>query len=180
LCGTCADNGFGAGYRCESGRCVCEDQFEDNDSFDSFALVCGDASGVNCMQEAWSVDLEATLHSAEDVDYYALRVLHASTPIVAQAYNGSTSNRILHLTYLCPDGSEGLDNCSGSKDDIQGIDFCISEGNSIGLERRCDSSTTSGTGTVLVGVAAREFRNDCDPYGLKVFATYQYDILDSD
>jgi hypothetical protein len=179
LCGTCADNGFGAGYRCESGRCVCEDQFEDNDSFDTFALVCGDETGVNCMQEAWSVDLQATLDNEQDVDYYALRVLHASTPIGAQIYDGSR-DQTLYLTYLCPDGSEGLDKCSGSKDDIQGIDFCISEGSSIGLERRCDSSTTSGTGTVLVGVAPRELNSDCDPYGLKVFATYQYDILETD
>jgi hypothetical protein len=129
------------------------------------------------MQEAWSVDLQATLHSAQDVDYYALRVLHASTPIIAQAYDGS-SDRTLYLTYLCPDGSEGLYQCSGSKDDIQGIDFCIAQGNSVGIERRCDDNVSTGVGTVLVGVAAREFQSDCDPYSLKVFATYQYDVDD--
>jgi hypothetical protein len=129
------------------------------------------------MQEAWSVDLQATLHSAEDVDYYALRVLHASTPIIAQAYDGS-SDRTLYLTYLCPDGSEGLDQCSGSSDDIEGIKFCIAGGSYIGLQRRCEDNASTGVGTVLVGVRARTFQSECDPYGLKVYATYQADIDD--
>jgi hypothetical protein len=171
LCGTCADNGFDGGYHCESGRCVCEDPFEYNDTFGSFALICGEGTGLNCMQDAWGIDLQATLHSDKDVDLYALQVLDATTPILAQTYGGS-SDRILYLTYLCPDGFEGLDKCSGSTDTVQGIKFCFADGDTIGIERRCDDSVSSAMGTVLVGVEAREFRGVCDGYGLNIFATF--------
>jgi hypothetical protein len=175
LCGTCADNDFGAGYRCESGRCVCEDQFEPNDSFDNFALVCGEGAGLQCLQEAWSVDVPATLHSKADVDYYALRVLDASTPIIAQI-SGGQSKHVLYMTYLCPDGREGMVDCSASTDSMEDLKFCIGAGNAMGIQRRCDDSS-SQIGTVLVGVRASEFEGDCDPYQLKVFATYEVPLL---
>jgi hypothetical protein len=175
LCGTCADNGFDGGYHCESGRCVCDDPFEYNDSFESFALICGDGTGLNCMQDVWGIDIQATLHSSKDIDYYALQVLDSRTPLIAQAYGGR-SDRILHLTYLCPDGFEGMDKCSGSTESIQGIKFCIDEGDAIGIERRCDTNASSAIGTVLVGVQAREFRGECDGYGLNIFATYGTEI----
>jgi len=175
LCGTCADNGFGNGYRCESGRCVCEDPFEPNDTHQDFTLICGEGTGPNCGQAAWSIDVQATLHSPDDVDYYALRVLDARTPIVAQVLGGQSS-RTLYLTYLCPDGSRGVDKCSGSTDKIAGVEFCVVQGDTIAIERKCDGSTIAGTGTVLVGVEARSFRGVCEPYGLKVFATYSAEI----
>jgi hypothetical protein len=175
LCGTCADNGFEGGYHCESGRCVCADPFEFNDTFNSFALICGEGTGLNCMQDAWGIDLQATFHSSKDIDYYALQVLDATTPIVVQTYGGSSS-QILSLSYLCPDGFEGIEACSGSTDEVQGIEFCIETGNSVGIERRCDSSASSEIGTVLVGVKSREFRGDCDAYGLSIFATYGTEI----
>jgi len=174
-CGTCADNGFDTGYHCEAGRCVCEDSFEFNDSFQSSALVCGEKTGLNCMQDAWGIDIQATLHSDKDIDYYELEVLDARTPIFVQAYGG-LSDRILSLTYLCPDGSEGLDKCSGSTDSIEGIKFCIGENDAVGIERRCDTSAGSEIGTVRVGVEAKEFRTDCDGYGLNIFATYGTEI----
>jgi hypothetical protein len=127
------------------------------------------------MQDAWGIDLQATLHSSTDVDYYALRVLDAPTPIIAQAFGGS-SERILYMTYICPDGEDGMDKCSGSTDEIQGIKFCIAEGDTIGIERRCEDSASSAIATVLVGVEAKEFRTDCDPYGLNIFATYTTEI----
>lgn len=173
-CGTCADNGFGSGYRCESGRCVCEDQFEPNDSFDDFALVCGEGASSQCLQEAWSLDLSATLHGQSDVDYYALRVLDASTPIIAQVSGGSSSHRV-YLAYLCPDGDDGMQDCSASTDSVDDVKFCVVEGNDIGIQRRCDQDS-SQIGTVLVGVESKEFRGQCDPYQLKVFATYQLEV----
>jgi len=127
------------------------------------------------MQPAWSVDIQATLHDSKDVDYYALRVLDARTPIIAQAYNGK-SMRILSMTYLCPDGFDGLDKCSGSTEKIDGIEFCVADGDWIGIERKCDSNLGSQVGTVLVGVQSRQFEGDCDPYGLKVLATYGSEI----
>ncbi len=171
LCGTCQDNGFDDGYHCASGRCVCEDPFEFNDTFQTFALVCGEGTGLNCMQDAWGLDLQATLHDSSDIDYYALEVLDAPTPIMAQTYGG-TSGRILYLTYLCPDGFEGLQDCSGDEGSIQGIKFCVQKGDTIAIERRCDGGAISAMGTVLVGVTSNEYRGDCDAYGLNIFATY--------
>ena len=175
LCGTCADNGFEDGYRCEAGRCVCEDFFEYNDSFKSFALICGEGTPLNCMQDAWGIDVQATLHSENDIDYYALQVLDAPTPIVAEAYGGF-SDRLVYMTYLCPDGFEGMEDCSGSNEEIEGIKFCMADGDIVGIERRCDSSASSNIGTILIGVESKEFRRDCDPYRLRIFATYQYEL----
>jgi hypothetical protein len=175
LCGTCADNGFEGGYYCEAGRCVCGDPFENNDSPGSPAVVCGEGTSLNCMQDAWGIDLQATLHSPQDIDYYALEVLDAPTPIIAQAYGGR-SDPILYMAYLCPDKSGGMDKCSGSTDSIGGIKFCIAEGDTIGIERRCDSGAIGSIGKVLVGVAAREFRGTCDGYGLNIFATYGTEV----
>lgn len=175
LCGTCADNGFEDGYRCDSGRCVCEDIYEDNDSFDDFALICGGGIGVNCMQDAWSVDIQASLHGNSDIDLYALEVLDTNTPIVAQLYNGASS-RILSMTYLCPDGYVGMAGCSGWIDSQQGIAFCQSTDDYVGIFRQCDWSSSSDVGTLLIAVEAEEFQGDCDGYGLKVIATYGPEI----
>jgi hypothetical protein len=123
------------------------------------------------MQDAWGVDVQATLHHSEDIDIYALQVLDSQTPIIAQAFGG-LSTRVLSLTYLCPDGFEGLDKCSGSTDTIQGIKFCTDDSDTIGIERRCEDAVSSGIGTVLVAVEAKEFRSDCDDYGLNIFATF--------
>jgi hypothetical protein len=127
------------------------------------------------MQDVWGIEVSATLDNSKDLDFYALQVLDARTPIVAHAFGGESS-RVLYIAYICPDQSEGMDKCSGSKDEIQGIDFCFSTGDVVGIERRCDGSGGLQTGTVLVGVAAGEFQGDCDPYGLNVFATYSTEI----
>jgi hypothetical protein len=127
------------------------------------------------MQDAWGVDLQATLHHSEDIDLYELQVLDSPTPIFAQAFGG-LSSRVLSMTYLCPDGFEGLDKCSGSTETFQGIRFCTDEGDTIGIERRCEDGVSAGIGTVLVAVEAKEFRSDCDGYGLNIFATYGTDV----
>jgi hypothetical protein len=132
------------------------------------------------MQDVWGIEVQATLHHSQDVDYYMLRVLDSPTSIFAQALGGG-SQRVLYMAYLCPDGDDGLKNCSGWEDEIQGVKFCISEGDAIGIERGCDSGSgsgpDSGTGTVLVGVTSSEFQGDCDAYDLNVFATFQGGIL---
>jgi hypothetical protein len=127
------------------------------------------------MQDAWGIDLQATLHSRQDIDYYELQVLDARTPIIAQA-NGGRSERILYMAYLCPDKSDGMDKCSGSTDSIGGMKFCVAEGDTIGIERRCDSGAIGGIGKVLVGVAANGFWSDCDGYRLNIFATYSTEV----
>lgn len=176
LCGTCADNGFGDGYRCEQGRCVCDDPYEVNDTFESVALICGpELGGVNCVQEAWSVGVEASLHGESDVDYYMIHTLDAWTPVLADASNGQ-SERLIAMTYLCPDGWLGLAGCSGRVDNIDGIDFCVTDERSVAIERKCPSGQMSKVGTLLIAVEPTEFRGDCDAYSLKVVASYGQEL----
>jgi hypothetical protein len=127
------------------------------------------------MQDAWGIERQATLHSSKDIDYYELIVLDSTTPLIARAYGGS-SDRILSMSYRCPDGSEGIDKCSGSTNYIDGIESCIAEGDTVGIERRCDSSASPDVGTVIVRVEAKEFRGDCDGYDLNIYATYATEL----
>jgi hypothetical protein len=175
LCGSCQDNGFENGFRCSSGRCVCDDPFEYNDTFENFSLICGGSTGLNCMQDAWGVQLQATLHHEKDIDYYALEVLDAETVLVAEVFEGR-GRYLVHMTYICPNGELGIKACSGSSDDLEGITFCVEDvrtpGDLVGLARYCEPSSASAMGTVLVSVRAKEFAGDCDSYGLKILATY--------
>ncbi|MGB9338233.1 MAG: hypothetical protein WCB63_03315 [Polyangiales bacterium] len=179
LCGSCQDNGFGDGFHCQGGRCVCEDRYELNDSLEKASLLCGAGAGTNCMQDVWGMEVSATLHGSQDVDNYELRVLHAPTPIVAQI-PGSWNDRQLYMAYICPKGDDGLGECSGSEEEIQGIKFCFSQGEGIGIERQCDSGPSGGPegeiGTLLVGVTSNRSQTECDPYELHIFATYQPEI----
>jgi hypothetical protein len=131
------------------------------------------------MQEFWGVEVQATLHDSQDLDYYELRVLDARTPIIAQTL-GALGDRLLFLTYLCPDGKSGLEECSGSDEEIEGTTYCISEGEPIFIERECEADSTggpeSGVGTVRVIVAANRFDGTCDPYELQVLSTYQLEL----
>ncbi len=171
LCGSCQDDGFENGLRCSSGRCVCDDPFEYNDNFENVALICGGSTGLNCMQDAWGIELQATLHQENDIDYYALEVLDAPTVLIADLFEGG-GRYTLHMTYICPNGELGIKNCSGSSDDLEGIEFCVSDDRVVGLIRDCEPSSVSEMGTVLVGVRAKAFPGGCDPYGLKILATY--------
>jgi hypothetical protein len=127
------------------------------------------------MQDAWGLEVQATLHSPQDIDYYALQVLDSGTPIVAQV-SGGKSSRVLQMTYLCPNGFEGIDKCSGHTEEVKGIEFCVSEASTIGIERRCEKGTASAVGTVLIAVQARNFVGACDGYALKVFATFANEL----
>ncbi|MCZ6808085.1 MAG: hypothetical protein O7F08_14105, partial [Deltaproteobacteria bacterium] len=172
---SCQDDGFENGLRCSSGRCVCDDPFEYNDTFENFALICGGSTGLNCMQEAWGIELQATLHQETDIDYYALEVLDADTVLIADLFEGG-GRYTVHMTYFCPNGELGIKNCSGSSDDLEGITFCVADvrepGDFVGLARFCEPSSASEIGTVLVGVRAKVFPGGCDPYGLRILATY--------
>jgi hypothetical protein len=175
-CGTCEGNGFGEGYRCEAGRCVCDDAFEVNDSLATAALLCGpEIGGVNCVQEAWSVEVQASLHAEGDVDFYAIETLDVGTPIIAKAYDAKSKRR-LAMTYLCPDGWSGLQGCSGSVETIKGVEFCVTEEDAVAIARWCPGSSGSSLGVLLVGVEPIEFRGGCDDYGLRIIATYGQDL----
>ncbi len=174
-CGSCSDNGFDQGFRCQDGACVCEDEYELNEDPSKAALVCAGGAGVNCMQEAWSIDFQASLHASYDVDFYEIQAMDSRTQIVVEAYNGQSDRRV-YAGYICPDGSSGIGACSGSQVSIQGYEFCMVNGDFVGIARNCSGGGTSLAGTVLVGVEAREFAGDCDGYGLKITATYQEDF----
>ena len=177
-CGTCQDNGYGDEYRCDAGRCTCEDQYEGNDSPINSRLVCSpELPGWNCMQEAWSVDLQATLHDVDDVDYYRLEVMDSYTPIVAQTYAGE-GQRILQLGYQCPNGENGMVGCSGDVYDIGGFLFCSSPGDVVGIERWCESKTGAGVGRLVVGILPDDYVGECAEYGLKIVATFGIELPD--
>ena len=93
---------------------------------------------------------------------------------------GGLGDRVLFLTYLCPDGKSGLDECSGWEEEVDGIKYCISEGEPIVIQRRCSSGSSGGTelaiGTVRVIVASNQFGGKCDPYELQVLSTYQVEL----
>ena len=84
------------------------------------------------------------------------------------------------MAYICPNGDDGLGECSGWEEEIEGIKFCFSEGEGIGIERQCNSGPSGGTegeiGTLLVGVTSNGSQTECDPYELHIFATYQPEI----
>ncbi len=105
-------------------------------------------------------------------------MLDAPTPIIAQA-PGASGDRLLFLTYICPDGESGLVECSGWEEEVDGIKYCISEGEPIVIQRGCNSGSTGGpesVGTVRVIVASTEFGGKCDPYELQVLSTYQLEL----
>lgn len=171
LCGTCQDNGFEDGFRCSGGSCICDDPFEYNDTLDKATIVCGGLTGLSCLQDAWGVEVPATLHSENDVDYYALEVLDSDSLLVAEIFEG-WGEYTLHLTYICPDGQPGVLGCSEQTDEIWGIPFCRSDNGFVALSRYCPIGTASAMGTVVAGVSSKQFAEECDDYGLRIFATY--------
>ena len=175
LCGSCDDNGF-PGHRCESGTCVCDDELESNDSPSEAAAICTEDAGARCLQDAWSVEVEPTLGSASDIDFFRIDTTNESTMLTAEADDGG-NDRWLYLAYLCPDDSSGILLCSELTETIGGIEFCKSGSDEVGLVRDCGSAALSERGTVLAGVAPRgTFAGSCDRYRLRVRATYQSEL----
>ncbi len=168
LCGTCQDNGFEDGFRCSGGNCICDDVYEYNDNLENMSIVCG---GLTCFQDAWGIEVPATLHHKDDIDYYALQVRDANTALVAEIFEGA-GRYTLHLAYICPNGDSGVVDCSESTEQLEGIDFCKTDNNFVALTRDCDSEGVAATGTVLVGVRSKDVAGVCDAYGLRVFATF--------
>ncbi|MEM7434436.1 MAG: hypothetical protein AAF436_04725 [Myxococcota bacterium] len=171
LCGTCQDNGYEAGYSCNAGRCVCQDSYEDNDVLSRAAVVCGGASGDNCFQEAWAVQLDATVHGIDDDDHYALQILDAETVLVTELYAGLGAYEVW-MSYVCPNGEPGLAGCAGPTTTIGGLKFCGSESRALEIFRYCEASETAEVGTLFVVVRPQAIGGDCEPYSLGIFATY--------
>lgn len=174
LCGTCRDNGYDDGYRCASGRCICADTFEPNDTIDEAAIACEDP---NCLQEAWGIELNATVDGPQDVDYYSLQILDAETLLVVELLAGEGDYK-LFMTYLCPNGEPGMTGCSGSTESFDGLKYCTSPDRGVGITRFCEPDGFGEVGTLLVGIQPKAFPGICSPYDLSVFATYGAAELD--
>ena len=171
FCGGCPDP---TAPVCDNGTCVCVDGFEPNDDTDVAASVC---AGSACDSQSWSIDLEASLHNSSDQDYFVLDVAHTESTAIVISVTGLTSTRTLVLSYVCPDGSQGISNCSGSSSSIGSMDFCIEDGkDSLTLVRECDNGG-SGTGRVYAGVWAKpgEYRGPCDAYKATIATTTAFD-----
>lgn len=168
LCGTCQDNGYDEGFRCVSGRCVCADEHESNDTIDEAAAACTDQT---CLQEAWQVEVNATVHEASDIDYYALQILDTDTILAAELLVGAGDYKLL-MTYVCPSGGPGMKGCTGSTESFDGLKYCTSGDRSVGITRECELIGAGGVGTLLVGVQAKGFSGVCEPYDLNIVATY--------
>ena len=172
LCGTCEENGFDA-PSCVGGRCVCKDMYEGNRKLSSAALVCSD----NCLQDTWGLGLVATLHDAGDFDFYKLEVLDSTTPVVLEVLDGE-SDYNLGLSYLCPDGSVGIEECSGAVGTIEAVRFCLETGQrTVSVTRSCPGGASSTSGTVYVAVWASSFRGVCDQYDFTVYASAGVPVL---
>ena len=89
-----------------------------------------------------------------------------------------TSTRQLLLTYICPDGSQRIADCSGSSGSFDGSDYCQEDGaDTLRLIQACGDSQPA-RGTVIVGVSSKagEFAGLCDTYSLNITSFYyEYD-----
>lgn len=163
LCGVCESS---EAPLCEDGRCVCEDRFEDNDSpASAYELGC---SG-ECRAASLQLGVEATLHQKSDFDFYRVDLDHSEDYGFRVDLSGLKSTRQILMTYVCPDGSEEIADCSGSSSSVGSAKYCIEDGDdTLRLIHECDSD--QGTGALIVGIAAKEgeFRGPCDNYAIEI------------
>lgn len=169
LCGFCGE----ATPICDDGRCVCSDIYEPNETpTDAAELDCDGSCPVGSIH----AEVEGSIEDANDVDFYTLEVPHRTDRAIRVEVAGLGSTREISLSYVCPDGSERIDDCSGSSSSIGDTKYCFEDSEDVlRLVQRCDGGTGSGA-TVLVAVAAKEgeFRGLCDSYTLTV-SSYSYD-----
>lgn len=170
FCGGCSDP---SAPLCVAGRCGCEDRYEPNgEPKNASAVPCDGA----CKLGDVHAELEGSLDHAEDFDFYAIQVPHRSDLALRVDVTGLRSTRQILLTYVCPDGSERIEGCSGSSSSFGSSDYCIEDGsNTLRLVQRCYASNGAAA-TVIVGVSAKdgEFVGPCDTYSLSV-SSYYYD-----
>ncbi|MEM7135442.1 MAG: hypothetical protein AAF500_02630 [Myxococcota bacterium] len=168
LCGICDTAGAPL---CEDGRCVCKDQYEANDTPPSASELSCDGP---CSAVDLRVDVDATLDRASDFDFYRIQLKHVEEYSMRVDIAGLDSERQLLMTYRCPDGSERIDDCSGSSSSFAGDDYCIEDGvDTLRLVHECENQN-GGTGTLIVGVSAKEgeFRGPCDRYSISISTDY--------
>lgn len=170
LCGVCD----GSTPVCDGGTCVCSDLYEPNDGPSGAAqLPCKGSCGINAIL----AEGEGTLDRSGDVDFYEIEVVHSRDRGLQVEVQGLKSTREILLTYVCPDGSDQLEDCSGSSSSVGNTKYCIEDGsNTLRLIQSC-----SGTGQpaqVIVGIGSKdgEFSGPCDDYTFTISSFYfEYD-----
>jgi hypothetical protein len=167
-CGVCDDILCGQcdlGEQCEDGRCVrvCEDRYEPNDRLDDAAVLCTTA----CASKEWSVSFDAILDQAGDQDYFAFVAAHTNVAAIAMKLEGSIEGKEMTLRYTCPDGDNGLNECSGS---LAGSECREDSTETVWISRKC-----SGVGSAVVVASLRNQSGSssaklCAPYTLRVWS----------
>lgn len=172
LCGICDDP---AAPTCTGGQCVCVDEHEPND--EPSVAVEADCSGP-CRLEDLDIAIQGTLDREDDFDFYSLNVHHDRDYAVRVDISGLASTRQLLLTYVCPNGSQRIADCSGSSGSFDGSVYCQEDGaDTLRLIQECGDEGPARA-TVIVGVSAKagEFAGVCDTYSLSVTSYfYEYD-----
>ena len=123
-------------------------------------------------------EVEGTLDDSRDVDFYTVEVPQDRNRAIRVDVSGLQSTRQILLTYVCPDGSEQIKDCSGSSSSVGNDKYCIEDGsNTLRLVQECSGSGSKAT--VIVGIGAKdgEFKAPCDTYSLAI-SSYYYDYDD--
>jgi hypothetical protein len=170
LCGVCD----ASAPLCSDGRCVCVDPYESNDSPTQAAqLECDGSCGLGTVH----AEVEGTLDASGDIDFYTLKVPQRPDRAVRVDLSGLQSTREILLTYICPDGSERVKDCSGSGSSLGGDKYCIEDGtDTLRLTQECSGSGLDATVIIGIGAKEGEFKGPCDDYSFTVSSySFEYD-----
>lgn len=164
FCGTCDDP---MAPLCSGGKCVCGDDYEQNEDPSHAALLaCGDA----CSLAGLDIQVQGTLGHADDYDFYRIEVGHHHNKAVRVAVSGLQNAHQILLTYVCPDGSDRVRDCSGSSSGLYGRTYCVEDSvDTLELTQNC-GPPSGGIATIIVGVSASGdgFIGPCDAYDITV------------
>ena len=164
FCGTCDDP---MAPLCSGGQCVCGDDYEQNEDPSQAALLtCGD----DCSLAALDIQMQGTLERADDYDFYRIEVGHHHNKAVRVTVSGLQNAYQILLTYVCPDGSDRVQDCSGSSRGLYGRTYCVEDfADTLELTQNC-GLPSSGIATIIVGMSATGdgFIGPCDAYDMTV------------
>jgi len=162
-CGTCPpDVAF-----CIDGTCGCEDPFEPNGLVSTASPVtCGGGCNLRNLDET----VQGSLDSAGDFDFFEIDLRHESARGIELIASDLESSPQLYLTYICDDGTQDIQSCSGSYILIGGVVYCRKAGSSsVTLEQTCPD-TPGARGTLIFGLTAVQgnYVGPCDLHSLRV------------
>ena len=164
FCGVCEDP---SAPLCDDGRCVCRDRYERNDDPASAAPI--DCNGP-CPLSGLQIEVEGTLEGPNDYDFYRVDLGHSGDLSVRVDVAGLQSDYELFLTYICPNGTTAVAECSGSSSSFGNDDYCIEDDDdALRLVQSCEGPT-GGPAAAIVGITSKAggFSGPCDTYVLTV------------